>query len=100
MLKQGRSKLPVDRVLALAQALECDPAHLMRLALAQGLGSSAAKALIKVLGAPVSANELLWLAEIREASGNSDPRPNDRALRTIRLALGRQTKTSIDHCGQ
>lgn len=33
MIKQGTSKVALDRVPALAKALECDPAYLMRLAL-------------------------------------------------------------------
>lgn len=35
MIKDGSAKLPIDRVEALARALECDPGHLMRLTLEQ-----------------------------------------------------------------
>jgi hypothetical protein len=61
----------------------------MRLALEQEVGSTAAKALIEILGTPVSANERLWLAEIRDASGNSDPRPTTRARTAIRSVFGK-----------
>lgn len=44
MIKQGRSKVALDRVPALANALECDPAYLMRLALEQAIGRTAAEA--------------------------------------------------------
>lgn len=89
MVKTGVSKLAIDRVPALAQALECDPAYLMRLALEQEVGSTAARALVEILGTPVSANERLWLAEIRDASGNSDPRPTTRARTAVRSVFGK-----------
>ena len=89
MVKTGVSKLAIDRVPALAQALESDPAYLMRLALEQEVGSTASKALVEILGTPVSANERLWLAEIRDASGNSDPRPTTRARTAIRSVFGK-----------
>lgn len=89
MVKTGVSKLAIDRVPALARALECDPAYLMRLALEQEVGSTAAKALVEILGTPVSANERLWLDEIRDASGNSDPRPTTRARTAIRSVFGK-----------
>jgi hypothetical protein len=38
MIKNGSSKLALDRVPSMARALECDPAFLMRLALDQSLG--------------------------------------------------------------
>jgi hypothetical protein len=89
MLKTGTSKLALDRVPALAAALECDPALLMRLALEQAVGSTAALALQEILGTPVSANERLWLAEIRDASGHIDPRPTARARAAIRGLFGK-----------
>jgi transcriptional regulator with XRE-family HTH domain len=89
MVKTGVSKLAIDRVPALALALECDAAYLMRLTLEQEVGSTAAKALVEILGTPVSANERLWLAEIRDASGNSDPRPTARARTAIRSVFGK-----------
>lgn len=49
VLKAGNSKLALDRVPALASALECDPALLMRLALEQAVGSTAALALQEIL---------------------------------------------------
>ena len=43
-LKNGKNKVPLDRVPALAKALEIDPAYLMRLAFDQAVGATAAKA--------------------------------------------------------
>ena len=39
-LKNGRNKVPLDRVPSLAKALEIDPAYLMRLALDQAVGAT------------------------------------------------------------
>lgn len=89
MIKSGTSKLALDRVPSLAKALECDPAFLMRLALEQSVGSTAAKALLDILGTPTTANERLWLDEIRSASDNSDPRPTSRARSAIRGIFGK-----------
>ena len=67
MIKQGSSKAALDRVPALARALECDPAYLMRLALEQAVGRTAAAAVIEIFGEPVTENELGWIKAIRRA---------------------------------
>ncbi len=89
MLKQGATRVPLDRVPALAQALDCDPAWLLRLALEQGEGSTAAAAIYEIMGPMVTANERAWLAEIRDASGDSDPRLTSRARATLRGIFGK-----------
>lgn len=89
MLKSGSSKLPLDRVPALARALECDPALLMRLALESAAGSTTAAALIGIVGEPITAHERAWLDEIRDASGNSDPRLTNRAKAALRAVFGK-----------
>ena len=61
MLKSGASKVPLDRVPALATALDCDPAWLLRLALEQTEGDTAARAIVEILGAPVTKNEMGWI---------------------------------------
>ena len=63
MVKKGTTKLPLDRVPALAKALECDPALLLRLALEQSEGSTAATAIYDILGRPVTKNELAWITD-------------------------------------
>jgi len=73
MVKSGASKLALDRVPSMARALECDPAYLMRLALEQAVGRTAATAVIEIFGEPVTENELGWIKAIRTASDNSDP---------------------------
>ena len=89
MLKSGATKVPLDRVPMLAQALDCDPAFLMRLTLEQVVGAPDAKALIDILGTPVSRNETAWLTEIRDASANTDPRPTTRSRAALRAVFGK-----------
>lgn len=89
IIKQGASKLALDRVPSMARALDCDAAYLMRLALEQAEGDTAAQALVEIFGSPVTANEMGWLEEIRAASDNSDPRLVNRARVAIRGIFGK-----------
>lgn len=89
MIKQGASKLALDRVPSMARALDSDPAYLMRLALEQAEGDTAAQALVEIFGSPVTVNEMGWLQEIRAASDNSDARMTSRARTTIRTIFGK-----------
>jgi transcriptional regulator with XRE-family HTH domain len=59
-LKTGKNKVPLDRVPSLAKALEVDPAYLMRLALDQAVGATAAKAITDIFGTPATENERGW----------------------------------------
>lgn len=88
MIKQGSSKVALDRVPALAHALEADPAYVMRLALEQAIGRTAAEAVVEVFGEPVTANEVGWLQAIREASINTDPRLTSRTQAAIKAIFG------------
>jgi hypothetical protein len=87
MIKQGSTKLPLDRVPDLATALDTDRALLLRLALEQAEGNTAAAAIYDIIGEPVTENERAWLAEIRDASGDTDPRLTSRAKAAIRSVL-------------
>ena len=89
MIKNGSSKLALDRVPSMSRALECDPAYVMRLALDQAVGDTAAQAIIEIFGTPVTANELGWIEAIREASDNSDPRITSRSKAAINAVFGR-----------
>ena len=89
MVKKGSTSLPIERVPALAAALECDPALLLRLALEQGKGDTAAAAIYEIIGQPVSKNELAWVVEIRDASGDIDPRLTSSATAALRGAFGK-----------
>lgn len=83
-LKNGRNKVPLDRVPSLAKALEVDSAYLMRLALDQAVGATAAKAIIEIFGTPATENERGWLNELRDASDNTDPRLTARSRAALR----------------
>lgn len=74
VLKDGKSKLLVDRVPSLAKALECDPAYVIHMAMDQAVGITAAKSIMDIFGTPVTKNEAAWLPEIGDSSGNSNPR--------------------------
>lgn len=73
MIKAGTTRLPLDRVPALAKALEGDPAYLLLLALEQMTGSTEARALLSIMTSMVTKNEMEWIAAIREASDLADP---------------------------
>ena len=83
-LKNGKNKVPLDRVPSLAKALEVDPAYLMRLALDQSVGATAAKAITDIFGTPTTENERGWLDELRDASDNCDPRMTGRSRSALR----------------
>ena len=89
MIKSGATRLPLDRVPALAVALKVDPARLLQLALEQWGGSAAARAFDAIFDTVVSSNEVGWLEEIRDASGNSDPVITTRARSAIRAIFGK-----------
>ncbi|WLR91035.1 helix-turn-helix domain-containing protein [Shinella zoogloeoides] len=74
MLKSGRSKLALDRVPAMAKALDVDPAYLFRLALSQFFDDAVLKELMPLFKSAVTENEKEILDVIREHSGNTDPR--------------------------
>jgi transcriptional regulator with XRE-family HTH domain len=88
-LKNGRNKVPLDRVPSLAKALEVDPAFLMRLALDQAVGATAAKAINEIFGTPATEKERGWLNELRDASDNTDPRLTARSRTALRGLFGK-----------
>ncbi len=89
MIKTGTSKLPLDRVPALAKALECDPARLFRMALMQSGKETSWPVIEDVFGTVVTRNEVAWLEALREASGNTDPTMTVRARAAIFGVFGK-----------
>jgi hypothetical protein len=61
MLKVGKSKLPLDRVPALAAALDVDPSWLFRMAVAQSNYKTTQTVIDDIFGTLVSRNEVAWL---------------------------------------
>ena len=89
MIKNGSSKLALDRVPALAKALECDAALLFRMALDQHDSPTTETAIRQIFRAVVTENEAAWLDELRDASDNSDPALTTRARAAIRGIFGK-----------
>ncbi|WP_311029390.1 helix-turn-helix transcriptional regulator [Mesorhizobium koreense] len=89
MIKSGTSKLPLDRVPALAKALECDPKRLFIMAVEQLGGDTTDLAVRRIFGTLVTENEVSWLEEIRDASDHSDPSLTSRARAALRAIFGR-----------
>ncbi|PQO24901.1 transcriptional regulator [Rhodobacteraceae bacterium WD3A24] len=89
MIKQGASKLPLDRVPALAEALECDPRLLAKLALEQTAGATSVRAIEEIFGTVVTRNELAWIEELRDASDHADPSLTSRGRAAVRGIFGK-----------
>jgi transcriptional regulator with XRE-family HTH domain len=88
MIKSGSTRLPLDRVPALARALDADPAYLFRLALAQQ--SEALVGIVdEIFGPALTQNEKAWIAGIRRASANSDPTFTSKAERALNGVFAR-----------
>jgi len=79
MLKTGETLVPVDRISALARALDVDPVHLLRLRF-QDPSSELGPVIAEITGRHMaSANErLILLDKWRAATRNADPAPNAR----------------------
>jgi transcriptional regulator with XRE-family HTH domain len=73
MITSGRVKLPIERAVALATALECDPAALVRLALVQSLSEQLLNQIFAPGAGAPSTNEQTILDRIRHLSANGDP---------------------------
>jgi hypothetical protein len=89
MCRSGVTKVPFDRIPALAQALEVSPRVLLGLVLEQNWGSTWAKAIEQVLEIVVSPDEAVWIRELRDASGNTDPTLTSRLRVQLRALFGR-----------
>lgn len=89
MTKLGSTKLALDRVAALARALDVDPKHLWLLALEQQSNATTAKEISEICGSIVTTHELAWVEPIREASAKSDPPLTKRGLAAIRALFGK-----------
>ena len=89
IIKTGGTRLPIDRVPALAKALDVDPRRLLQLAVEQWVGGTAARTFDEIFGTIVTLNEIAWLKEIRDASDNGDPTLTTRARSTLRSIFGK-----------
>lgn len=89
MLKAGSIRLPLDRVPALAAALEVDPRYLFLLAIEQLAGDTTAMAIEKIFSTVVTENELDWVHAVREASDGTNPSLTRRGRTAIFGVFGK-----------
>lgn len=84
LIRSGASKVPLDRVPALARALGADPMLRLRLAFEQAGSETTRLATEEIFETVFSRNEVTWLKELRDASGPTDPGLTNRARSPIR----------------
>jgi hypothetical protein len=73
MIKQGFTKVALDRVFLLAKALDADPKMMMRMALEQFYSPLAIRDMEQALGVAATRNEIRILEHIRNLTKGSDP---------------------------
>ncbi len=73
MFKNGSTKVPLNRIGALAMALDADPAHMLRLAMQEYMPNTWESIEDTLKSTLLTANELKLLRAYREATGNADP---------------------------
>lgn len=92
MLKHGECKVPMEKVPALAKALDVDPATMTRLAIEQNWPEHFEE-IMKYPGPFPSENEMRILQHIREAADYQDPAFTAKQLHMLTRILSDQTPT-------
>lgn len=87
MIKNGTSKLPLDRVPALAKSLECDVGELFAVALEQYFDDETIIAFRRVMTADLTRNEVEWIEFLRAVSDRTDPNLTAFRKRVLRPLL-------------
>ncbi|WP_326894450.1 helix-turn-helix transcriptional regulator (plasmid) [Rhizobium beringeri] len=83
MLKLGHVKLALDRVPAMAKALNVDPLDLFKIALTQFYDEQAVRFLTEIIEGGISPSEKKILQIIRDASGNDTPQLTPERAKTL-----------------
>lgn len=91
MIKKGRTKLPLERVPAMAEALAVDKAKLMRMVMREYMPGTL-DAIEECLGKTVTQNEMSLIEIWRDATENQDPEIPESAVQG--LHAGFQTMMS------
>ena len=92
MIKRGETRLPLDRIAALARALETDPSHLLRLAI-EDYFPDLTSLIEDAVGRFTTKNEHEFLLKPwRDATENADPAPEEHVARSIRTTLYEYSK--------
>lgn len=84
MLKQGRVKLTLDRVPAMAKALGVDPLDMFKVAITQSYDPAAVKLLLGMIEQSLSQTEREILSIAREAAGDEIPALDDAKRERLR----------------
>lgn len=87
MLKSGRTKVPLDRVMSIAKALETDPRELFVLALTQ-TGNEKDRAAFQQIVGEFSENEQEIIGVIRKFSNGADPKLSVVFKKILRALFG------------
>jgi transcriptional regulator with XRE-family HTH domain len=86
MFKNGLTKVPIEKVPALAKALHLDPAHLLMMAMREYMPEAFA-VIQATLGHTLTNNELALITEVRKATKESDPVFSKDHLAKIRAVV-------------
>ncbi|AZO05596.1 helix-turn-helix transcriptional regulator [Mesorhizobium sp. M2A.F.Ca.ET.043.02.1.1] len=87
MMKSGRTKVPLDRVVSIAKALEVEPRPLFVLALTQD-GNENDRAAFQEMVGEFTENELEIIAAIRKFSNGTDPKLSVTSKKILRALFG------------
>jgi transcriptional regulator with XRE-family HTH domain len=88
MIRHGKSRLPLERIPALAEALEIDAALLFRLALSESWPGYE-RVVLQIFGDVFTMEEREMIAFLRHVSYGKVPQLNRRLERAIKEALKR-----------
>jgi transcriptional regulator with XRE-family HTH domain len=86
MFKRGEAKVPLDKIPALAKALNVDPAYMFRLAIQQ-YWPDMHKAVAQIFGTVLTRNETKMIDVIRRATKGTDPEVTDNLERKLKVAF-------------
>ena len=86
MIANGSSRMPIERVPALARALDIHPSYLLRLTILQH-SPELWSIIEEASGMVLTCNEEALLTHIRQMSRNSDPAPSPQLLSALRELL-------------
>lgn len=96
MFKRGETKVPLDKVSALAKALRVDPSFLFRLAAAQPGSPLSPGEIDKIFPRTVTANEYELVERLREKTGNTDPKfTEDQLDRMADIATASHLRSGV-----
>ncbi|RWN25282.1 hypothetical protein [Mesorhizobium sp.] len=88
MLKSGRTKVPLSRVVSIARTLETDARQLFILALMQDGHEKDRAAFEEIVGESVSANEKEIIVALRKVSNGTDPKISVVLRKILRALFG------------